>query len=35
MDTVEKIKLLPTASKGPHQNVPVTDVVIRKATLEK
>jgi peptidyl-prolyl cis-trans isomerase A (cyclophilin A) len=34
MDVVDKIKTTPTATKGPHQNVPVADVVIRKATLE-
>jgi peptidyl-prolyl cis-trans isomerase A (cyclophilin A) len=34
MDVVDKIKTVPTANKGPHQNVPVADVVIRKATLE-
>ena len=34
MDVVDKIRTSPTTSKGPHQNVPVTDVVIRKATLE-
>ena len=31
---IDKIKTTPTATKGPHQNVPVADVVIRKATLE-
>lgn len=35
MDVVEKIKAVPTQSVGPHQNVPVTPVVIKKATLEK
>ena len=34
MDVVDKIRGMPTTSKGPHQNVPVTDIVIRKATLE-
>ena len=34
MDVVDKIKTTPTATKGPHENVPVADVVIRKATLE-
>jgi peptidyl-prolyl cis-trans isomerase A (cyclophilin A) len=34
MDVVDKIKSSTTTSKGPHQNVPVTDIVIRKATLE-
>lgn len=35
MDVVDKIKEVPTASAGMHQNVPVTPVVIKKATLEK
>jgi peptidyl-prolyl cis-trans isomerase A (cyclophilin A) len=35
MDVVDKIKAVPTASSGPYQNVPVTPVIIRKATLEK
>ena len=35
LDTVDKIKAQPTAGKGGHQNVPVTPVIIRKATLEK
>jgi hypothetical protein len=26
---------VPTTSKGPHQNVPVEPIIIRKATLEK
>lgn len=34
MDVVDKIKGVPTTQRGPHQNVPVVDVVIRKATLE-
>ena len=34
MDVVDKIAAVPTANKGPHQNVPVTPVMIRKATLE-
>ena len=34
MDVVDKIKAVPVTNKGPHQNVPVADVVIRKATLE-
>ena len=34
MDVVEKIRTVPTASSGPHQNVPLTPVIIRKATLE-
>ena len=35
MDVVDKIWAVPTSSKGPHQNVPVTPVLIRKASLEK
>ena len=34
MEVVDKIRAVPTASAGPHQNVPVTPVLIRKATLE-
>jgi peptidyl-prolyl cis-trans isomerase A (cyclophilin A) len=34
MDIVDKIKVVPTATSGPHANVPVTPVIIRKATLE-
>ena len=35
MDMVDKIKAVPVADKGPHQNVPVTPVVIESATLLK
>jgi len=35
MDVVDKIKTARTASRGMHQDVPVSEVVIRKATLEK
>ena len=35
MDVVDKIKDVPAQSAGPHQNVPVKPVLIRKATLEK
>jgi peptidyl-prolyl cis-trans isomerase A (cyclophilin A) len=35
MDVVDRIGAVPTGSKGPHQNVPATPVVIRKAILEK
>ena len=35
MDVVEKIKMVQTATKGPYENVPVTPVIIKKATLEK
>ncbi|HEY6510413.1 MAG TPA: peptidylprolyl isomerase [Burkholderiaceae bacterium] len=34
MDVVDKIKMVPTATSGPHANVPVTPIIIRKATLE-
>jgi peptidyl-prolyl cis-trans isomerase A (cyclophilin A) len=35
MDVVEKIKAVPTASRGPHQNVPVTPVTIKSARIVK
>lgn len=35
MDVVDKIKALPTQAKGMHENLPVTTVTIRKATVEK
>ena len=35
MDVVDKIRAVPTGNKGPHQNVPATPVIIRKATVEK
>ena len=35
MDVVDKIKVVPVADKGGHQNVPVTPVAIKKATVEK
>ncbi len=35
MDVVDKIRVMPTAPSGPHQNLPVTPVTLRKATLEK
>lgn len=34
MDVVDRIKAAPTTSRGPHQNVPATPIIIRKATLE-
>ncbi len=34
MDVVDKIWAQPTANKGSYQNVPVTPVVIRKASVE-
>ncbi len=35
MDVVDKIRAVPTQESGPHQNLPVTPVTIRKATVEK
>ena len=35
MDVVDKIRVVPTRAQGPHQNLPVTPVTIRKATVEK
>jgi peptidyl-prolyl cis-trans isomerase A (cyclophilin A) len=35
MDVVDKIRAVATTDKAGHQNVPVTPVVIKKATLEK
>jgi peptidyl-prolyl cis-trans isomerase A (cyclophilin A) len=35
MDVVDKIKAVPVADKGGHQNVPTTPVTIKKAILEK
>jgi len=35
MDIVEKIRNVPTTTKGMYENVPATPVVIKKATLEK
>jgi peptidyl-prolyl cis-trans isomerase A (cyclophilin A) len=34
MDVVDKIKDVPVKDAGMHQNVPVTPVLIKKATLE-
>jgi peptidyl-prolyl cis-trans isomerase A (cyclophilin A) len=34
MDVVDKIKLVPTGNRGPHQNVPLEPVLIKKASLE-
>ena len=33
MDVVDKIKAVPTTSRNGHQNVPVDDVIIMKATV--
>ena len=35
MDVVDKIRTVPTGDKGMHQNVPITPVVIYKATLQE
>ena len=35
MDVVDKIKAVPVADKGGHQNVPVAPVTIKRASLEK
>jgi peptidyl-prolyl cis-trans isomerase A (cyclophilin A) len=35
MDVVEKIKAVPVANAGMHQNVPTKPILIKKATLEK
>jgi peptidyl-prolyl cis-trans isomerase A (cyclophilin A) len=35
MDVVDKIRRVATTNRGPHANVPVEPVVIRKATVEK
>jgi peptidyl-prolyl cis-trans isomerase A (cyclophilin A) len=35
MDVVDKIKVVPVQTKGMHQNVPVTPVTLRKASVEK
>ena len=35
MEVVDKIKDVPTASRGPHQDVPTEPVVIKTATVEK
>ena len=35
MDVVERIRLVETGARGPHQNVPLQAVVIQKAQVEK
>lgn len=35
MDVVDKIRAAPTASRGPHQNVPVTPITIKAARVVK
>jgi peptidyl-prolyl cis-trans isomerase A (cyclophilin A) len=34
MDIVDKIRAVPTANKGPHQNVPIEPVTIKQTTVE-
>jgi hypothetical protein len=34
METVDRIRVLPTQSSGQHQNVPVKPVIILKASVE-
>jgi peptidyl-prolyl cis-trans isomerase A (cyclophilin A) len=34
MDVVDRIRSAPTGTRGMHQNVPITAIVIRKASLE-
>ncbi len=34
MDVVDKIRLVPVGNKGPHQNIPLTPVIINKAIVE-
>ena len=35
MDVVDKIRMVPVGNKGRYQNVPVTPVVIKQATLQE
>ena len=35
MDVVESIENVPTGNKGGHQDVPVTDVIIEKVTIQE
>jgi peptidyl-prolyl cis-trans isomerase A (cyclophilin A) len=35
MDVVDKIRTSPTGNKGMHQNVPLTPILIKSATLLK
>ena len=35
MDVVDRIRAVPVKAQGPHQNVPVMPVTLRKATVEK
>jgi cyclophilin family peptidyl-prolyl cis-trans isomerase len=35
MDVVDKIRAVPTGTKGPYRDVPIEPVTIQKATVEK
>ena len=35
LDVVDKIRVVPTSSKGMHDDVPMMPVTINKATIEK
>ena len=35
MDVVDKIRMVPVGNKGPYQNVPVTPVIVKQATLQE
>ena len=35
LDVVDRIRTVPTGSKGPYDDVPLTPVIIQKATVEK
>lgn len=35
MDVVDKIVQAPSTSKGPHQNVPITPIIIKQVSVEK
>jgi peptidyl-prolyl cis-trans isomerase A (cyclophilin A) len=35
MEVVDRIRAVPTGNRGPHQNVPVTPVTIKRASVEK
>lgn len=35
MDVVDKIRAVPTGSRGPYDDVPITPITINKATVEK
>jgi peptidyl-prolyl cis-trans isomerase A (cyclophilin A) len=35
IETVDKVRAVPTQARGIHQNLPVTPVIVRKATVEQ